>query len=372
MMVHGDVARRQPARRAGDGPMRVVQQHEALRVGRQQLGGQPLQRIGLLVCRMHADGEHEVGLPYRLLRPGRQLRLGDEQHIVVLGLEGIERPCRLGAVDGDRRGQHGPGHLRPHEHRVVAAPEHPGQSDDEAGGKLARARTNERDGARARIGRRRAGDVGVRHAARQRHGQRVPDGGVLRRQLLELGAPQPQNQAIAQCGHGSGAHAAGEEGDLADRLARTQLGDHLAPTCDGDGEPPRDDDIKGIRHLALAHEHVAALEVERLQLGSEARALGILEIAEDLDPVEAVLGNLRFHLGSCIQAFPESTLSQLALAENASPSDWVERAVLSRGADTRGAEARAPSRVDLDWAGRLPSLAVLQVLSTCEIPSSSN
>jgi len=83
---------------------------------------------------------------------------------------------------------------------------------------------------------------------------------------------------------------------------RTQLGDHLAPTRDGDGEPPRDDDIKGIRHLALAHEHVAALEVERLQFGGEARTLGILEIAEDLDPVEAVLGNLRFHLYSCICA----------------------------------------------------------------------
>ena len=214
--------------------------------------------------------------------------------------------------------------------------------------------------------------LALRHAPRQRHGQRVPDRGVLRRQLLELGASQPQHQAVAQRGHGGGAHAAGEEGDLADRLAGTQLGDRLAPTGDGDEEAPGDDHVEGVRHLALAHQHVAALEVERLELGGEARALGILEIAEDLDPVEAVLGNLRFHLGSCIRAFPESTLSQLALAENASPSDWVERAVLSRGADTRGAEARAPSRVDLDWAGSLPSPAALQVLSACEIPSSSN
>ena len=117
VVMHGDVARRQPARRAGDGAVRLVQQDQALRVGRQQLCGQPLQRIGLLVGGMHADGEHQVGLADRLLRPGRQLRLGDEQHIVVLGLERIERPRRLGAVDADRRGQHRLGHLRPHQDR---------------------------------------------------------------------------------------------------------------------------------------------------------------------------------------------------------------------------------------------------------------
>jgi hypothetical protein len=44
-----------------------------------------------------------------------------------------------------------------------------------------------------------------------------------------------------------------------------------------------------------------------------------------------VLGNLRFHLESCIQAFPESTLSQLAPAENASPLDWVEGGSFPRG-----------------------------------------
>ena len=77
---------REPARRAGDGAARLVQQHEALRVGRQQLGRQPLQRVGLLVGAVHADGEHEVGLADRLLRPGRQLGLGDEQHVVVVGL----------------------------------------------------------------------------------------------------------------------------------------------------------------------------------------------------------------------------------------------------------------------------------------------
>ena len=49
--------------------------------------------------------------------------------------------------------------------------------------------------------------------------------GLVRRQLLELGAAQPQHQAVAQGRHGGRAHAAGQEGDLADRLAGTELGD---------------------------------------------------------------------------------------------------------------------------------------------------
>ena len=62
-------------------------------------------------------------------------------------------------------------------------------------------------------------------------------------------------------------------------------------------------------------------------IGKPLTVLG-LPLAEDLDPVEAVLGNLRFHSGSCIWAFPESTLSQLTRAENASPPDWIERGLL--------------------------------------------
>ena len=52
VVVHGDAAVRQPARGAGDGAARVVQQHEALRVGGQQLGGQSLQRVGALAGRV--------------------------------------------------------------------------------------------------------------------------------------------------------------------------------------------------------------------------------------------------------------------------------------------------------------------------------
>ena len=39
--------------------------------------------------------------------------------------------------------------------------------------------------------------------------------------------PEAQHQAVAQRRDGRRAHAAGEEGDLADRLAGAQLGDRL-------------------------------------------------------------------------------------------------------------------------------------------------
>ena len=140
--------------------------------------------------------------------------------------------------------------------------------------------------------------------------------GLLDDSCLELGPPQPQHQAVAQRRDGGGARAAGQEGDLADRLARTQLGDRLAPAFDGDREAARDDDIERVRHLALAHQHVAALQVERLELGGQARTLLLLEIVKDLDPVEAVLGNLRFHLCSGCLGASASTLPQPPPAEN--------------------------------------------------------
>ena len=176
--------------------------------------------------------------------------------------------------------------------------EHARQADDEAGGQLAAAGADQRDGARARVGRRRAHDIALRDASRQRDGKRVQDRGAPRRQLVELGAPQPQHQAVAQRRHRGRAHAAGEEGDLAHRLAGTQLGNGLAPAGDGDEEAPGDHHIECVRRLALAHQHVAALEVERLELGGEAGTLRVLEIAKDLDAVEAVLGNFGLHLCS--------------------------------------------------------------------------
>ena len=68
----------------------------------------------------------------------------------------------------------------------------------------------------------------------------------------------------------------------------------IAAASHGDDEAPGDDDVEGIRRLALAHQHVAALEVQRLELGRRARAAFVCaRDREDLDPVEAGLA-LRF------------------------------------------------------------------------------
>ena len=103
-------------------------------------------------------------------------------------------------------------------------------------------------------------DVGVGHAPGQRHGQRAPDRRALGGERLELGASQPQHQAVAQRGDGGGARTAGKEGDLAERLAGAELGHRLAAPGDGDGEAPRHHHEERIRHLALTHQHVAAPE----------------------------------------------------------------------------------------------------------------
>src|SRR5581483_11884933 len=67
----------------------------------------------------------------------------------------------------------------------------------------------------------------------------------------------------------------------------------------------------------LAHQHVAALEVQGFELGGEARALGVLEIVEDLDAVEAVLGDLRFHRSFLsLGDSPQTSLSPAPRSEN--------------------------------------------------------
>src|SRR5262249_16757781 len=119
------------------------------------------------------------------------------------------------------------------------------------------------------------------------------------RQLLELRPSQAQHQTVAQGSHGCGAGTAREEGDLAHRLTRAELGHRLASAGYGDGEASGDDDIERIRRLALAHEFIPALQVQCLELGGEPRALALLQVAEDLDAIEAVLGNFGFHRWSC-------------------------------------------------------------------------
>ena len=61
------------------------------------------------------------------------------------------------------------------------------------------------------------------------------------------------------------------------------LGDHLPAAVHRDGEPAGDDHVERVGHLALAHQHFAAAQVEGLQLGGKLGALAGLQIPEDLD-----------------------------------------------------------------------------------------
>ena len=91
--------------------------------------------------------------------------------------------------------------------------------------------------------------------------------------------------------------AAGQEGDLADRLAGAQLGDRLAAAVEGDDEAAGDDDVEGVGRLALAHQDFAALEAQRVELGGQPRPLVRRQVVEDLDRVEAVLGGVCVDIG---------------------------------------------------------------------------
>ena len=233
VMVHGDVAAppaSAPCRRWA--PCVSCSSTRRCASGGSSSAASRSSALGSLVGRMQADGEHQVGLADRLLRPGRQLRLGDEQHVVVVGLQRVERARRLGAVDA-RRWPAAPSRAisgRTSMVRLLRRNTRVRPTTKAGGSSLAPARISVTVRGRGSGGGAPA-DVGLRHAPGQRHGQRAPDRRALGRQLLELGASQPQHQAVAQRGHGGGAHAAGKEGDLADRLAGTQLGDRLAAAC---------------------------------------------------------------------------------------------------------------------------------------------
>jgi hypothetical protein len=316
VMVHGDAPPGEPACGAGDGRMRLVQQHQALGVGGQQLGGAPLQRVGLVSRRMPADRQHQVRLADRLLRPRRQLFVGEEQHVVRADFKRIERTCRLCAVERRAGRQHLASLGAVEEQHFAGPSERTHQALHKRMWQRAVAGADQGKRARPRIGRRRPADVGLGDAAGERHGQRAPDRGGLGRQRLEVGPAQSQHQAVAQGRDGSCAHAAGQKGDLADRLAGAELGDRGAAAVQRDDEAAGHDDIECVRRLALPHQDFAALEAQGLQLGRQPRPLVHGQVVEDRDRVEAVLGGILWHRWLLARRFPCASLAQVCHRKN--------------------------------------------------------
>ena len=153
------------------------------------------------------------------------------------------------------------------------------QPDDEGRRQLAGAGADDGDGARPRIGRRRAADVGRRprawpasrsacarstgswrraasNSARPSRSTRLSRSAVT----VAVRAP-PARKAISPIGWPGPSSATGSRRPV-----------------DGDREAAGHDHVERVRHLALAHQHVAALEVQRLELGGKPRALVLLEI----------------------------------------------------------------------------------------------
>lgn len=124
----------------------------------------------------------------------------------------------------------------------------------------------------------------------ERRGQRTPDGGRALAQLLELVATEPQHQTIAGGRYGGGAGAAGQERDFTDRRARPDLGDGAGAAFDTNLETAGDDHEQGIGRLALANQHFAAFQRQPFETSLEPAALIRIEIPENADAREALVG----------------------------------------------------------------------------------
>ena len=296
-------------------------------------GGELLERIWRRVGAVGGDGEHEVGVADGLLRPRRQLGIGEEDQIVVRALELIERGRRLGAVELDALGQQLGGAGTIQHQRIGVGGEHAGELVEKFLGDLRAAGANDGDGARARIVRRRLMRGGGRQPLRKRRGQRAPDARALRRYALELVAAEAQHETVAHGRYGGGARAAGEEGDLADRLFRADLGERVAATFQGDGKAAGYDDIERIGGIALAHEHIAPLQGARLQLGHQGGALVGAQLGEYAHGGQAGLGEKRMHRSRALKrrSAQHSSLCALLCWESAGLANEARTSIRGHG-----------------------------------------
>jgi hypothetical protein len=235
-------------------------------------------------------GQHEIGLVDRLLGPWRQRIVGQKQHEVVRLLERVQRMRDFGRR-GIAGGRHHVGHDRgTHDGHARATAELGDQPLHERLRHRAAAGADQRDGARQRIRRRGPCDIARGYAPGEGSGERAPDAGLARGEVIEFGASEAEHDAVAQSGDGGRPRAAGQERDLADGLAGPQFGDGGRAFGNRHAEAARDGDEHGVGGRTLRHQHVAPLQVDHLEFGTQARAILGREVREHLHAIEGGRG----------------------------------------------------------------------------------
>jgi hypothetical protein len=269
VVVGGARELRAPARRGAGRDALVVQQHE-LDAGdagaRAEIAAADRPRPGRRLGARH--GEHRVGLPHAQLAPGRGLRIGDVDDVVVGALDAVEPGA------GVVRAAHAPDELG------AAVPAERG---DELGGEAADvhldALRQHRIGARAgvhdaAVARLEAPDQQLRDPQHRRR--------VLQDHPVERLARQSRQVAVPERAHGRAADVARDQAHLADRLAGRDPAEQARRVSAGVGaEAAGDQDVHRVRGLAGLEQRRPAGQRQPLELGRDRRQRAALEAAED-------------------------------------------------------------------------------------------
>ena len=109
---------------------------------------------------------------------------------------------------------------------------------------------------------------------------------------------QLHDDAVARRGDGRSPRTTGQEGDFADRRARSDFRDRRLSPRDTHFEAAAFNDEKGVRRLVLVNEHLAARDPDLLEFGSQRRTLHRQQIAEDVDRRQRVIHAVPGHSGS--------------------------------------------------------------------------
>ena len=285
MVVERDRPWVEPAGGAGDRAARLVQQHKPPRLDGMDVEGEALQRIGLQRRRigvrlMHTDQHELVGLADGLAAEGRELGVGDIEHVVVAKLLPVEPARHLLGLKIGLAGK-GCGERRRIDHQDLS------KAGERAGEPLAKGVRHLRlpgsdhgEGAGTRQARPLGAGQRIGEAAGERHRDRPQDGRVEIGERGEVGARQLEHDGVAECGDRGGAGSVGEEGDLAYGRAAADLGDAAAVHLDGEAAGRHD--IESIGWVPLVDEDASPGHGKGDEAAFEIGELPSRQVAEGL------------------------------------------------------------------------------------------